>query len=72
MKALVTVKLSALNKNIIRFKCSGVFHLFFCIHRSFPYLFYIIYKLAVNPHVVRDNYFYGGFIKFFFLQFKLI
>ena len=24
------------------------------------------------PHVACDNYFYGGFIKFFFLQFKLI
>ena len=23
-------------------------------------------KLATNPLVARDNYFYGGFIKFFF------
>ena len=29
-------------------------------------------KLAANPRVARDNYFYGGFINFFFLQFKLI
>ena len=31
-----------------------------------------IYILVANSHVARDNYFNGGFIKFFFLQFKLI
>ena len=35
--------------------------------RSLP-----LYILAANPHVACDNYFYGGFINFFFLQFKLI
>ena len=23
----------------------------------------VIYRLAANPRVARDNYFYGGFIK---------
>ena len=25
-----------------------------------------LFKLAVNPRIARDNYFYGGFINFFF------
>ena len=28
--------------------------------------FAFFWKLAMNPRVARDNYFYGGFIKFYF------
>ena len=31
-----------------------------------PMLFSFIIKLAANPGVARDKYFYGGFINFFF------
>ena len=32
----------------------------------------LLIVLTANPHIACDNYFYGGFINFFFLQFKLI
>ena len=42
MKALVTVMLSALKKNIIRFKCSGVFHFFFAFTEA-SHIYFTLY-----------------------------
>jgi len=38
---------------------------------SIIYIYIYIYRLAVNPCIARDNYFYGGFTKKN-LHFKLI
>ena len=55
MKALVTVKLSALNENIIRFKCSGVFHLFFLHSQKLPIFILHYIQMILNILIVSDE-----------------